>query len=199
MKRTVAVMLALSGLLIGCEGGATGGMVTGADQDEALAAGPKVGHEAPDIHFSSFRGEKRAIRHKQGWVSIIGFVGTTGPKCCMLDPAMTNAAARYWDRPVRVIQVSLPTEDCPEGVGCIEGCQVRPLHLIALCDTEQQAYRAYGSPKQGTVVAVDTNGKIVDVAEVGRIETLYDDVDRLAKEAEDDNLPMSAEIYTSSY
>jgi hypothetical protein len=134
-------------------------------------------------------GETRTVRVARGWITVLGFFETRGRECCMLSPQLTEAAGRYWDRPVRVIQVALPTGGCRHGAGCVETCHVRSLHLMALCDAERSAHAAFGSPAPGTVVAVGGDGRIAAVTTIDEVEVLYPQLDRLAEEAERKSLP----------
>jgi len=173
MKTTIAIILTAAGLMAGCQVAAPGGPVTGARPSGDLTSGPAVGLSAPAVSFTDPEGKTRTIRPARGWISVVGFVESQGKECCMLSPLLTDAASRYWNRPVRVIQVSLPTKACPHGPGCVESCHVQPLHLMALCDSARVAHKAYGSPPDGTLLAIDGDGRIAAVTTIDKVAALY--------------------------
>ena len=195
MRTTAVVVLVASGLLAGCEAGMPGGMVTKAVAEPGWEMGPAVGLTAPDVQFLGADGQRHSLNTASGWVSIIGFVETKGQECCMLSPVLAEAASRYSDKPVRVVQVALPTAKCPHGPGCVEACHVRPLHLMALCDSDRIAYNMFGKPKDQTLLLIDGKGKVVQVTTLARIAGIFPQADALATEAEKESLPTYLQIY----
>jgi len=192
MKKTAIGILVVS-LFAGCV--QQGGVVTRSASTPGWEKGPAVGLKAPRVEFLGADGKEHALTLGNGWIGIVGFVESRGTECCMLSPVLTEAASRYWDKPVRVVQVSLPTTKCPHGAGCVESCHVKPLHLIALCDSDRTAYNAFGKPKDQTVLVTDGSGKVVQVTTLSKIEKIYQHVDKLAEEAAKQQLPSYLEIY----
>lgn len=173
----VAPAVALAILLAGCDTGAPLGLVTAAQAAPGWEKGPSVGLTAPVIRFADPDGKQRTISAREDWMTLIGFVRPGGADCCMLSSPLTNLAARYWDKPIRVVQLSLPTKSCPHGPGCVETCKVEPLNLVALCDAGGVADRAFGAPRPGTVILVGPDGKVLATgseANLGPIQALTD-------------------------
>ena len=195
MKTMILAILIGTGLMAGCQTTAPGGLVTEAETRGDLAGRPRVGLEVPDVKFTNSEGKTRSLQPASGWMSLVGFVESKGKECCLLSPVLIEAASRYWNKPVRVIQVSLPTTDCPHGAGCVETCHVQSLHLMALCDSARVAYKAFGSPEDGTVLAIDGDGRITAIATVDKVQDLYPRVDRLAEKAKKKSLPTYVQIY----
>lgn len=189
MRSTIIVLFLAAGLLAGCQVAAPGGIVTSGTVAPGWEKGPAVGLKAPQIRFIGADGKERPLRVAADWISVMGFVESKGKECCLLSPALTEAASRYWNKPVRVVQVSLPTAKCPHGPGCFESCHVRPLHLMALCDSDQTAHNAFGSPKDQALLVIDGYGKVVRATTVDKVGDVFAQVDELAKEAEKKQVP----------
>ena len=181
--------------LAGCQTAAPGGPVVATSAEPGWQGGPEVGLKAPLIRFTGADGKANVLRPDTEWITIVGFVSSKGKECCQLSPVLTEAASRYWSKPVRVVQVSLPTGQCPHGAGCVETCHVRPLHLMALCDSGRIAYNAFGHPKDGTVLLIGGDGKVAGVTTVAGIDKIYTEADRLAAEAQQRSLPDYMQTY----
>ena len=113
----------------------------------------------------------------------------------MLSPVLTGAASRYWDKTVRVVQVSLPIAKCIHGSGCVESCHIRPLHLMALCDPDRIAHAAFGKPVDQTLLFLDGNARIVRMTTMDQIEELFPQIDKLVEEIEEKKLSEYLDLY----
>ena len=195
MKTIAITALLAAGLLAGCQIAAPGGIVTSGTVTPGWEEGPAEGLKAPQIKFIGADSKEHTLILGRNWVSIIGFVESKGRECCMLSPVLTEAASRYWNKPVRVVQISLPTTECPHGAGCVESCHVQPLHLIALCDSDRTAYNVFGKPNDRALLLFDGDGKVVRVTTLDKIEKMFPQVDELAEEAEKEQLPVYQKIY----
>ncbi len=195
MKATYVITLLAAALLAGCQHVSLGGLVTSGTTAPGWEKGLAMGLKAPQVKFTGADGKERLLHSAWDSITIIGFVESKGQECCLLSPVLAEAASRYWNKPVRVVQVSLPTEQCPHGAGCVESCHVRPLHLMALCDSSHTAHTAFGRPRDRTLLLLDSKGKVVRVTTVDRIEGVFPLVDEYVEEAERQAMPGYDKVY----
>ena len=181
--KTTAISILVVGLLAGCA--QQGGIVTSGAVTPGWENGPAVGLKAPQVKFTGADSKEHTLTLGLDRISIVGFVEPKGEECCMLSPVLAEAASRYWNKPVRVVQISLPTAECPHGAGCVESCHVPPLHVKALCDSDRVAYKAFGKPGNQTLLLLDGNGKVARVATMDQIKELFPQADKLVEEAEE--------------
>lgn len=121
MKAYGTIALVWVVVLGGCRTDAPSGQVTAVRAAPGWEQGPAVGLEAPRIRFTDMQGKTRPLWTATDRLSIVGFVRPEAGSCCGLSPTLVEAASRYWNKPVRVLQVVLPTPDCPHSAGCVEG------------------------------------------------------------------------------
>ncbi|TKJ33523.1 MAG: hypothetical protein CEE38_20395 [Planctomycetes bacterium B3_Pla] len=117
-----------------------------------------VGQYAPDIPFTSIDGEETTFDRIRQPIAVVAFTNVSSETCCPPSPALVNLASRLEYLPVTVAQVHLPTSEHPN----------RPEHyslnkegIVTLYDAQRIAWRGFGSPKPGTVLLIDDNGRIV--------------------------------------
>ncbi len=195
MKTSLVFAMLVGVALAGCKPSAETGPVTAAGQVAGWRSGPAVGLKAPQITFTDAEGKPRLLRTASGWVTLIGFTTAQGKECCSLSPQLTEMASRYWDKPVRVVQVSLPTAECPHGPGCSEACHIKPLHLMALCDGSRIAYDAFGRPKDHTLLLIGGDGRVDAIGTIQDSSAVLTKADELARQAEKKQLPSYLSIY----
>ena len=195
-KVAAIVALACLGALAGCQANTEAGPVTATLAQPGWEKGPVVGLPAPRIEFTSQDGKARAVRGNTGWITLLAFVPTEGKECDYLLPILVEAAGRYYNKPIRVVQVAEPAKDCPHCEGCMEASHVHILHLLALCDASHKAYGAFGRPAPGTLLLVGTDGKVMAISKVDEVSKLYPKLDEMASAMERQNLPLYAQTYS---
>lgn len=167
-------------LLVGLVGFAgcapTSGVITGTSTPAWYA-----GTIAPDVEYQSLEGKRASFHKSRQPVAVVAFVGPEGPECCWLEPRVINIADQFWDLPVTVAQFSVPTSKCPHGPGCVEVCNLRKGGVMALCDAEKLAWRAFGRPPLGTLVLIDADNKMLLRGSLGDPTSVVEEAKRLAQ------------------
>jgi hypothetical protein len=169
-------------VLAGCM--PTSGVVT----ETSGTTGAQIGSVAPDVEYKSMEGKQANFRKARAPIAVIAFVAPAGTACCALDPRVVNIADRVWDLPVTVAQFSLPTSQCPHGPGCVEVCNLRKGHVMALCDAQRLAWNAYGKPAPGTLILIGSDNRIVAKASLSDPKTLVDQARKLGQVEKDQML-----------
>lgn len=170
----VAVTIVIT-ILSGCKSQPTTGVVGWQGQFS-------VGSFAPDIPFTSMNGKRTTLHKIRQPIAIVAFLNMSGQACCWLNPQMVNVASRFSGQWVTVVQVSLPTGECPHGAGCTEICNLDKSRLMALCDKDRVAWKAYDQPEPNTVFLINEDSKIVDIATLDKIKPLTDKAEKMALE-----------------
>ena len=198
MFARMAVLLSLVSLaaVAGCQATTPAGPVTATAAQPGWEKGPVVGLAAPRIDFTAQDGKPRSVRGNTGWITLIAFVQTEGKECDYLLPVLVDAAGRYFNQPVRVVQIAEPIGSCPHCEACVEAGHAHLLHLMALCDPQHQAYGAFGRPVPGTLLLVGSNGKVLEVGKVDEVAKLYPKLDGLTASVERQSLPLYLQTYT---
>jgi hypothetical protein len=166
------ILLSLVTLAIGCA--PKTGVVT-------ETSGPLRGDKAPDIDYVSAEGKSATMNGARNAIAIIAFVDSPGATCCWLHPDVVKISDEMWDLPVSVIQVLRPTEPCPHGKSCIEGCNLREAGLIGLCDATMDASDAYGQPKDGTLFLIDRDNTILRTGSLDMPAAVVEQAKRLGQ------------------
>jgi len=185
--KTKVIMLIFAGtmiLLVGCATERPTAGVVGWDRQFS------VGSSAPDIPFTSLKGEQTTLKHVSQPIAILAFTNPTGETCCWLRPSLVNLANDFRNLPITVTQISVPTSKCPHGPGCVESCNLNDAHLVSLCDADRTAWQAYSQPKPNTAILVDQNGKVVHIEDLGNLTELARRARRLAQEVEETEAQM---------
>lgn len=140
-----------------------------------------IGTYAPNIPFTSVTGKATTFYSIRQPIAIVAFVGFSGGACCWLNPDLVTLAESFRDLPVSIVQVSLPTEKCSHGPGCIAKCNINDAHLVSLCDAEHIAWKKYSKPEMNTVFLIDKSGKIIDSEKLINIKPLAGQARELAE------------------
>jgi len=122
-----------------------------------------VGMTAPDIPFKSSTGKQTTLGKVRNGIAIVAFTEAPDNDCCGLNPELVKLGHRFRSDSVTVAQISLPTAKCPHGHGCVETCKLSKTSLVALCDTDRIAWKAYRQPKANTAFLLDERGKVIDI------------------------------------
>lgn len=191
----ISCVISSVALLSGCGSTADSGKVTAAETPAEWKNGPAVGLTAAEVKFTTPKKESRLFAPADGWVTVIGFLGSR-KDCCELAPELVETADRFFSSPVRVIQVALPTKKCPYGAGCIECNHVHAKHLMAISDPKKIAYRAFGTPKENTVLLLDREGVVKLISSLDNINKMYPSIENAVVDALQHSIPGYADIYT---
>lgn len=176
MRVFLAVVAVSLAALAGCSADRpSGGMVT-----TPREGGLGLGSIAPDIPFTDEQGRPTSLNAIRQPITIIGFTEAPGEVCCRVDPELIRLASRYIGRPVTVVQVSLPTSQCPHGPGCVEACNVPELHLVTLCDPQRTAWNIYGRPEANTAYLIDDFGRLAVYVPLSSPQPLVAQADQLS-------------------
>ena len=73
------------------------------------------------------------------------------------------------DLPITIVQISLPTADCPHGPGDVSACGVIETDVVLLDDTDREAWTAFGQPESGTAFLI---GELNEIVEKGSLDDL---------------------------
>ncbi len=119
-----------------------------------------VGQYAPDIPFTSTDGEETTFDQIRQPIAVVAFTSVSSETCCPPSPALVSLASRFEDLPITVAQVHLPTSEHPNR---LEHFSLDKEGIVTLYDAQRIAWRGFGSPKPGTVLLIDDNGKIVAI------------------------------------
>ena len=174
MKSRIIITM-LAGLVIGLTGCANGphsGVV-------GWNKGFSSGSFAPDIPFTSAEGKEIRFNEIREPVTILAFTSPPSRNCCSLRPELVELAKRFRHLPITVVQISLPTTECPHGPGCSESCNIINENLVTLCDPARIAWKAYNQPKPNTVILIDKNDKIVDIQSINNLKVLADKAEKM--------------------
>lgn len=136
---------------------------------------------AQDIPFTTADGKRTTFKQVRHSIALVAFTSPPGENCCWVSPELLRLAERFAGHQVTVAQVSEPTGECPHGPGCVEACNLDQGRLVTLCDKDRIAWRAYGQPKPGTVLLVDSSNKIVEVAALGNLGHLAKTAGQMAQ------------------
>jgi hypothetical protein len=172
--RTLILSIALTAVA-GCV--STSGVITGTS-----APGGYVGTVAPDVEYKSLEGKQVGFNKVRQPIAIVAFVAPAGATCCWLEPRVVNLSNQLWDLPVTVAQFSEPTSKCPHGPGCVEVCNLHKGGVMALCDAQKLAWKAYGKPAPGTLILIGSDNKIVATGSLSNSGPLLAQAERLGQQ-----------------
>jgi len=137
------------------------------------------GSFAPDIPFTSAEGKEIRFNEIREPVAILAFISPSSRDCCSLRSDLVELAKRFRYLPITVAQISLPTNECLHGAGCIKSCDVVDENLLSLCDPARIAWKAYNQPKPNTVILIDDDNKVVDIQTIDNLEILADRAEKI--------------------
>ena len=180
-KKNIVMLGALIIGLAGCANGPHTGVV-GWNKDFSS------GSFAPDIPFTSADGKETRFSEIREPVAILAFTSPPSQNCCSLRPELVELAKRFRHLSITVVQISLPTNECPRGVGCTESCDVVDENLVTLCDPARIAWEAYNQPNPNTVILVDRDNKVVDIQPINNLKVLADKAEKMGDQIDWGNL-----------
>ena len=170
-------MLPLTGValvLAGCSVAPTAGVI---------GPGMQVGASPTDIPFTGPEGRQTTFEKVRWPVSLVAFVSPPGETCCWINPKLVELSDNFADLPITVAQISEPTGKCPHGAGCVQACNLRQGRLVALCDPDRIAWKAYNQPQSGSVFLIDRSGKVVATGNVDALTAIADQARKMGKDA----------------
>ena len=182
MKSKIVIMI-LGGLVIGLTGCANGPHTGIVGWNKGFSSGSF----APDIPFTSAEGKEIRLNEIREPVTILAFTSPPSRNCCSLRPELVELAKRFRHLPITVIQISLPTNECPHGAGCTKSCDVIDENLILLCDPARIAWKAYNQPNLDTVILVDEDNKVVDIQPISNLKVLADKAEKMGDQIDWEN------------
>lgn len=182
-------------LIVGCA--STSGVVTDAHARQVWAAGPE-GAEAPTVKYTGTDGRQYDFHQVRHPVTLVVFSAPAGSNCCWLDPRVVSMWDRLRNLPVTVAQFSMPTEKCPHGPGCVEGCNIGKGGLVTFCDPQRIAWKAYGRPELGDVILLGSGNKILMKGSLNDSAAIMAEAERLGKDEAGRGTGNRIEMYRGS-
>ncbi len=131
-----------------------------------------IGDSPSDLSFTSAEGKQTKFRKTSEPISVVTFISSTGRGCCRIDPGLAAMAERFKDDFITVVQISLPSSDCPHGAGCVEVCNLFDKHLVLLCDKDRIAWKTYRQPKSDTVFLINQDNEIVAIESIQKLNKI---------------------------
>ncbi len=114
---------------------------------------------------------------------VVGFVEPPGDDAGYLNPVLTEIARELWLDSVEVIQITLPTKDCPltaqQQLAVSENVQEAKNNFARFFDPHKIAWEAYWRPKPGSILVVDRCTLIPIIDERSTLEDPQKIVDRV--------------------
>ena len=144
-----------------------------------------VGMTAPDIPFTAATGKQTTFNRVRRSIAIVAFTDTPDQGCCRLDPQLVTLGQRFRSASVTVAQISLSSAKCPHGRGCVETCQLSKTKLVALCDTDRIAWKAFRRPKANTAFLIDDRGRIIDIRPLSDLRPIRSKAEDLNQNIDD--------------
>jgi peroxiredoxin len=145
-----------------------------------------VGSFAPDIPFTSSDGKQTTFHEERKPVAILAFVNSPAEKCCSPSQDLLSLTKRFKVLPVKVVQVSVPTDKCPHKESCTGFRNLGKTDLLLLCDTERMAWNAYGQPSPGTAILIDNDSRVTQIESIQELPVLADKAEELADAVDDE-------------
>jgi hypothetical protein len=195
MSSRIVGLCIVAAALAGCKAQVPAGPVVNVTPQSGWERGPALGLAVPRVQFTSQDGKTRWLRGNTEWITIMAFVQGSEDECQLLVPSLVQTAGQYHDKPVRVVQVAVPEAKMPRCQNCMEVAHVQEMRLLALCDGRHQAYEAFGKPADGTALLIGGDGKVLAIGNVRHIDELYPQVDRLARNLEQKQMPAYMQMY----
>lgn len=145
------------------------------------SGGVELGSAAPDIHFTTTKGRQTSLRKVNQNLTIVAFSTPGKEGCGKLKPQLVTLPEQLGELPITVVQVAVPTQDCPHGPDQI---QVTGLgsDFIVLCDDERTAWKAYGEPGPNTAFLIGQDGRVKSIASLEELAPLLDKARSLGRE-----------------
>lgn len=140
------------------------------------------GSLAKDIPYTAQDGTKTTFHKQRAPIAIVAFVEEPQDQCCWVHPGLIDLTQRFENMPVSVAQISAPTNQCPEGPGCMEMCHIGPTRLFSFCDSQQIAWNAYNRPRPGTVFLLDQKDRVVQAGSINDLGPITDKAYKLGSE-----------------
>jgi hypothetical protein len=134
----------------------------------------------PDVLVMNSKGKEASYIDRCGPFFLMTFIEPPAGKPCHIDPRVQELAGKVRAKDLTVVQVVLPTEDCPLGPEAVASCADGEENIRRLFDPERIAWRAYYQPEPGTLFLIDR----INLLPVIVVETTLDDFDPLWPEIE---------------
>lgn len=119
---------------------------------------------AADLTVQGFEGKTASLRDVVRGAYVVAFVQPEGQACCEVNPAVNSMARELADSDVDVVQITLPTEQCPLEGHDLRDCPKPPSNLLRFYDAGRVAWAAYRHPAAGTIYLVGPDNRIERVA-----------------------------------
>jgi peroxiredoxin len=143
--------------------------------------GLALGSAAPDIHFTTTKGEQTSLRKVNQDLTIIAFSTPGKEGCGKLKPQLVALYEQLGELPITVVQVAVPTLQCPHGPSSIQVAGLGS-DFIVLCDDETTAWKAYGEPTPNTAFLIGENSRVKSIASLDELSPLEAKARRLGRE-----------------
>jgi hypothetical protein len=161
----LSVLLVEAVLFAGCSSQPVYGVV---ERQPALTKGTIV----PDIPFTTADGKQVTLFTVRQPIAIMGFVRAPVGTCCQVDPELADLSVKFRRLPVSVVQVIVPQGTNRPDLNGISMPDLKRLDPIVLYDQDRVVWNGYGKPKTGTLVLINKDDAIIEVADMQNPKTL---------------------------
>lgn len=124
---------------------------------------PRISVERPD-------GSEIKLNKVGGPFFIVGFISPPGKDPGYISPAIQKIADSLWLDSIDVIQITLPTRNCPLKARSIVACPPPTRNLHRFFDPKQIAWRAFNEPKPGTLLLINRRNLMPIIDTRGTVE-----------------------------
>ena len=135
---------------------------------------------AVELAVRSFQGKKARLRSVVRGTYVVAFVQPEGEACCEVNPAVNSLARELADSEVDVVQITLPTEQCPLEHD-LHDCPTPASNLLRFYDPGRVAWAAYRHPAAGAIFLVGPDNRVERVAALDYPDELISQARELAR------------------
>ena len=179
MMRTWIVYAAVAAVLAGCQRRMQSGLVV-----EDPQAKPLQMPYAAELAVKGFDGRTANLRSVVRGSYVVAFVQPEGQACCEVNPAVNSLARELADSAVDVVQITLPTEQCPLHERDVHNCPAPARNVLRFYDPDRVAWAAYAHPPAGTVYLIGPDNRVERIASLDYPDELISQARELARDRE---------------
>jgi hypothetical protein len=146
-----------------------------------------VGSFAPDVPFFTSGGKNTTLHHEREPIALVAFVEPMQDGEPRILPELANLSERFASLPLTVVQITMATDKCQDVAGLVAGGLSPGSSMIGLWDLGGIAWRAYDRPLPNTVFLIDRHGTIRDIGRLEELDSIIEQAERLAWQADVDS------------